>query len=58
MFAPLANASTPLTVVGTSTSITSPRRGSLVTVRLDCALDAWAVTLATGPRQLTSWVIG
>ena len=32
-FAPLAKDRTPLTVVGTSTSITWPRRGSLVTVR-------------------------
>jgi hypothetical protein len=56
--APLAKPSTPLTVVATSTSITSPRRGSLVTVRVSWARDPRATTLVTGPMQLTSCVIG
>ena len=43
-FAPMAKDSTPLTVVGTSTSITWPRRGSLVTVQVELAVEAWAVT--------------
>ena len=55
-FAPLAKDSTPLTVVGTSTSITWPRRGALVTVRVGLAVEAWAVTRMIGPRRLTSWV--
>ena len=56
--APLAKASTPLTVVETSTSITWPFSGSLVTVRVGLPREASALTLATGPSTLRSWVIG
>jgi hypothetical protein len=54
--APLAKSSTPFTVVGTSTWITSPRRGALVTVRVELPIEACAPTRATGPSRLISCV--
>ena len=47
--APLAKASAPLIAVGTSTSMTSPRLGSLVTVRVAKAREALAKAVALDP---------
>ncbi|MCY1251128.1 hypothetical protein D9M72_648500 [compost metagenome] len=50
--APFTNSSSAWMLVGVSTGMTSPLRGSLVMVRVGLAIDDSAATRFTGPMRL------